>query len=144
MEQDPDPRGFYDCSTVLEMLRMAKEEERRKPRRPLIARARGIAERYLDQMEKDPEVEPEMLAWVLKMLEVAREEEAIRPKRSDPKPKKEPHIPYSRRKQMEPSPHLPESIERTRIVLAEARAASRRASAQKAAATRRRRRAAAD
>lgn len=107
MEKDPDPRGFYDCQTVLAMIRMAKEEERQKPRRPLIARARGIAERYLDQMEKDPEVEPEMLAWVLNMLKVAREEEAIRPKLSEPKPKKEPHISCARRAKMEPSPHLP-------------------------------------
>jgi hypothetical protein len=140
MEKDPDPTGFHDCGTVLEMLRMAKEEERRKPRRPLIARARAIAERYLDQMEKDPEVEPEMLAWVLKMLEIAREEEAIRPKRSDPKPKKEVRIPYPRRKEMEPSPHPPEAIERARIAVAESRAAARRASAERAAATRRKRR----
>ena len=66
MEQDPDPRDFYDCRSVLAMLEMAKEAERRKPRRPLAVRARAIAERYLDQMEKDPEIEPEMLAWVLK------------------------------------------------------------------------------
>ncbi|HEV2726710.1 MAG TPA: hypothetical protein VGV34_00360, partial [Solirubrobacterales bacterium] len=108
----------------------AKEEERRKPRRPLIARARGIAERYLDQMEKDPEVDPTALAWVLKMLEIAREEEAIRPKRSDPKPKpiQEPYIPYPRRKAMEPSPHLPEAIERARATAAECRAQWRRMS----------------
>ncbi len=77
MEQDPDPRDLYDCRSVLAMLEMAKEAERRKPRRPLAVRARAIAERYLDQMEKDPEIEPEMLAWVLKMLEAAREEVAM-------------------------------------------------------------------
>ena len=122
IEKDPGGR-FQDCDAVLDMLRMAKEEERRKPRRPLIARARVIAERYLDQMEKDPEVDPTALAWVLKMLEIAREEEAIRLKRSDPKPKpiQEPYIPYPRRKAMEPSPHLPEAIERAREAVALAR-----------------------
>ncbi|HEX8663333.1 MAG TPA: hypothetical protein VF744_04820 [Beijerinckiaceae bacterium] len=126
-EIEKDPSRFQDCAAVLDMLRMAKEEERRKPRRPLIARARGIAERYLDQMEKDPEVDPTALAWVLKMLEIAREEEAIRPKRSDPKPKpiQEPYIPYPRRKAMEPSPHLPEAIERAREAVAHARSLAR-------------------
>jgi hypothetical protein len=61
---------------------MAKQEERRRPRRPLAARARAIAERYLDQLEADPERDLEQLAWVLKMLEAARKEEAIERKRT--------------------------------------------------------------
>lgn len=81
---DPDPRDFDDCRTVLTMLGMAKDEERRRPRRPLAARARAIAERYLDQLERDPEVEPEMIAWVLKMLAVAREEESQPRRRPGP------------------------------------------------------------
>jgi hypothetical protein len=81
MERQPDARDLPDCGTVLTMLQMAKEEERR-PRRPSLAtRARALAERYLDQLEADPESDPELLAWVLKMLEVAREEEAMRRKR---------------------------------------------------------------
>jgi hypothetical protein len=59
------------------MLRMAKEEERRRRRPSLAARARALAERYLDQLERDPEPDPEALAWVLKMLKTAREEEAM-------------------------------------------------------------------
>ncbi len=44
-------------------------------------RARALAERYLDQLEADPEPDPEGLAWVLRMLETAREEEARTRKR---------------------------------------------------------------
>lgn len=57
MERQPDLRDLPDGNAVLAMLRMAKEEERRKPRRPLAARA--VAERYLDQLERDPEPDPE-------------------------------------------------------------------------------------
>jgi hypothetical protein len=77
MERQPDPRDMPDCGAVLTMLRMAREEERRKPRRPLAARARALAERYLDQLERDPEPDLEALAWVLTMLETAREEEGM-------------------------------------------------------------------
>jgi hypothetical protein len=108
MERQPDARDLPDCGTVLTMLRMAKEEERRKPRRPLAARARALAERYLDQLEADPEPDPEGLAWVLKMLEVAREEEAMPRRRPAPRPMRNPRIPYARRKKTEPSPHLPQ------------------------------------
>jgi hypothetical protein len=68
------------------MLRMAREEERRKPRRPLAARARALAERYLDQLERDPEPDLEALAWVLTMLKTAREEEAMARRRPAPRP----------------------------------------------------------
>lgn len=90
MERNPDPRDSDDCGTVLTMLGMAREEERRKPRRPLAARARAIAARYLDQLERDPEPDLEQLAWVLKMLEVAREEEALQRRRPGPSHEKTP------------------------------------------------------
>jgi hypothetical protein len=77
MERQPDPRDMPDCDAVLAMLRMAREEERRKPRRPLAARARAVAERYLDHLERDAEPDLEALAWVLTMLQIAREEEAM-------------------------------------------------------------------
>ena len=114
MEQQPDARDFADANAVLAMLQMAKEAERRKPRRPLAARARMIAERYLDQLENDPEPDLEQLAWVLKMLEAARAEEAMAKKRPAPRPVREPRTPYSRRKEMEASPHLTEAVARAR------------------------------
>ena len=77
MERNTDLRDVPDCGTILTMLSMAKEAERARPRRPLAARARAIAERYLDQLEGDPEPDFEKLAWVLKMLETAREEELM-------------------------------------------------------------------
>ena len=58
-------------------MRLATEEERRRRRPSLATRARVLAERYLDQLETDPEPDPEALAWVLRMLETAREEEAM-------------------------------------------------------------------
>ena len=111
MEQKPDLRDFLDCNAVLAMLQMAKEEERRKPRRPLAARARALAERYLDQLETDPERDLEQLAWVLKLLEAAREEEALAKKRPAPRPTGS-RAPVFARKEMEPSPHLPDAVER--------------------------------
>jgi hypothetical protein len=77
MERQPDARDLPDCGSVLAMLGMAKEAERRKPRRAAGGARRALAERYLDQLEADPEPDPEGLAWVLKMLEIAREEEAM-------------------------------------------------------------------
>jgi hypothetical protein len=91
------------------MLQMAKEAERRRPRRPLASRARAIAERYLDQLESDPEPDLEQLAWVLRMLQTAREDEALARRRPAPRPIREPRIPYARRKRMEPSPHRPDA-----------------------------------
>jgi hypothetical protein len=116
MERHPDPRDLPDCGVVLTMLQRAKEAERRRPRRPLAARARAIAERYLDELEADPERDLYGLAWVLRMLETARNEEALARPRPAPRPMREPRIPYARRKLMEPSPHLPEAIERAREV----------------------------
>jgi len=105
MEQKPDPSDFPDGNAVLAMLGMAKEAERRKPRRPLAVRARALAERYLDQLEADPERDVEQLAWVLKLLEAARAEEAMEKTRAAPKPVREPRTPYPRRTETEPSPH---------------------------------------
>ncbi len=124
-EKDFDVRDAEKC--VLNFLKEAKLlEQRRKPRRPLAVRARAIAERWLDQLEKEPEPIPDVLAWVLKMIEVAREEEkALHPTRW-PEPVKERRIPYKTRKAMEPSPHLPEAIERARLAVAENRRLSRR------------------
>jgi hypothetical protein len=122
MEQDFDVRDAEKCGTVLHFLKEAKLlEQPRKPRRPAAVRARALAERYLDQLEKDPDVVPEMLGWVLKMLEVARQEEAALHPTRPPKPVKEKRIPYSQRRLMEPSPHLPEAIERARVAVAESR-----------------------
>lgn len=126
MEQD-DARSAQDCATVLHFLNEAKLlEQRRRPRRPLAVRARALAERWLDQLEKEPEPIPDVLAWVLEMIRVAREEEAALHPTRPPKPVKEKRIPYSQRKLMEPSPHLPEVIERHRAVMAECRGAWRR------------------
>ena len=105
MEQTPDPKDFPDCNAVLAMLGMAKEAERRKPRRPPAARARALAERYLDQLEADPERDVEQLAWVLKLLEAARAEETMEKTRAAPKPVREPRTPSPRRKEMPPWPH---------------------------------------
>jgi DNA invertase Pin-like site-specific DNA recombinase len=96
IEHQPDPRDMPDCGAVLAMLRMAKEEERRKPRRPLAARARAVAERYLDQLERDPEPDPEALAWVLMMLKAAREEEAMARRRPPSRPIRDPRVTYAR------------------------------------------------
>lgn len=127
MEKDFDARDFQDCATVLHLLNEAKLLERpRRPRRPLAVRARALAERWLDELEKEPEPIPDVLAWVLQMIQVAREEEAALHPTRPPKPVKERRIPYSQRKLMEPSPHLPELAEPTRIAVAEARAAWRR------------------
>jgi hypothetical protein len=118
MERDWDVRSFQDCATVLFLLKEAKLlERRRRPRRPLAVRARAIAESWLDELEMDPQREPEALAWVLKMLEAARiEEAALKPTRP-PKPVKETRIAW-RRQLLEPSPHLPEVIERGRAAVA--------------------------
>ncbi|HKH33472.1 MAG TPA: hypothetical protein VKA80_04795 [Beijerinckiaceae bacterium] len=89
-------------------------------------RARDIAERWLDQLEKEPEPIPDVLAWVLKMIEIAREEEAALHPTREPKPVKEKRIPYSQRKLMEPSPHLPKAIEQARVAVAECRARRRK------------------
>ena len=122
MEKDFDVRDAEKCGTVLHFLKEAKLlEQRRKPRRPLAVRARAIAERYLDDLEKDPAVDLDTLSCALKMLALAREEEAALNPTRDPKPVKEKRIPYSQRKLMEPSPHLPEAIERARITVAESR-----------------------
>jgi hypothetical protein len=90
MEREPDPRDMPDCDAVLAMLRMAREAERRKPRRPLAARALAVAERYLDHLERDPEPDLEALAWVLTMLKAAREEEAMARRRPASRPIKDP------------------------------------------------------
>ena len=89
-------------------------------------RARSIAERWLDQLEREPEPIPDVLNWVLKMIEMAREEEAALHPTRPPKPVKERRIPYKTRKAMEPSPHLPEAIEQARLAVAENRARRRR------------------
>jgi hypothetical protein len=131
MEKDFDVRDAEKCGTVLHFLKEAKLlEQPRKPRRPLAVRARAIAERYLDDLEKDPAVDPDTLACALKMLELAREEEAALHPTRPPKPVKEKRIPYAQRKLMEPSPHLPEAIERNRAMLAEMRAGWRRRGAK--------------
>lgn len=96
MERTPDPRDFPDWGAVLAMLQMAKEAERRKPRRPAAARARALAERYLDQLEADPERDVEQLAWVLKLLETARAEEALAKTRAAREPAREPPSPTGR------------------------------------------------
>ena len=77
MEKDFDTRDAEKCGIVLNFLKEAKLlEQPRKPRRPLAVRARSIAERWLDQLEREPEPIPDVLNWVLKMIEMAREEEA--------------------------------------------------------------------
>ena len=82
MEREP-AREPHDLAWVLEMLKQAKlEERRRRPRRPLAARARAAAERLLDVMESDPDSDPYDLAWVLEMLRAARAEDATA--RADP------------------------------------------------------------
>jgi hypothetical protein len=127
MEKDFDTRDVEKCAVVLGFLKEAKLlEQRRKPRRPLAVRARSIAERWLDQLEREPEPIPDVLNCVLKMIEMAREEEAaLHPTRA-PKPVKERRIPYAERKRAEPSPHLPEAIEQARLAVAENRARGRR------------------
>jgi AcrR family transcriptional regulator len=127
MEKEFDTRDAEKCGVVLNFLKEANLlEQPRKPRRPLAVRARGIAERWLDQLEKEPEPIPDVLAWVLKMIEVAREEEAALHPTRPPKPVKEKRIPYSQRKLMEPSPHLPQAIERARAIAAECRGRGKR------------------
>jgi hypothetical protein len=71
-----------------------------------------------------------VLNWVLKMIEMAREEEAALHPTREPKPVKERRIPYKTRKAMEPSPHLPEAIERARLAVAENRRRWRRGTRQ--------------
>jgi hypothetical protein len=120
MEKEFDTRDAEKCGVVLNFLKEAKLlEQPRKPRRPLAVRARSIAERWLDQLEKEPEPIPDVLAWVLKMIEIAREEEAALHPTGAPKPVKERRIPYAERKRTEPSPHLPEAIEKARAAVAE-------------------------
>jgi hypothetical protein len=127
MENDFDTRDAEKCGIVLGFLKEAKLlEQRRKPRRPLAVRARSIAERWLDQLEREPEPIPDVLNWVLKMIEIAREEEAALHPTREPKPVKERRIPYKTRKAMEPSPHRPEAIEQARLAVAENRATARR------------------
>jgi hypothetical protein len=71
MEKDFDTRDAEKCAVVLGFLKEAKLlEQQRKPRRPLAVRARSIAERWLDQLEKEPEPIPDVLNWVLKMIEM--------------------------------------------------------------------------
>ena len=95
MEKDFDTRDAEKCGIVLNFLKEAKLlEQPRKPRRPLAVRARSIAERWLDQLEREPEPIPDVLNWVLKMIEMAREEEAALHPTRPPKPVKERRIPY--------------------------------------------------
>ena len=65
MEKDLDTRVAEKCGIVLGFLKEAKLlEQPCKPRRPLAVRARSIAERWLDQLEREPEPIPDVLAWV--------------------------------------------------------------------------------
>ena len=67
MESDPaiDP---YDLAWALEMLEMAKGEDRPRCGLSLKSRARRAAKRLIEAMERDPNADPHDLAWALEML----------------------------------------------------------------------------